>query len=152
MTLSVNQNIAFNGNETVQPQQNSVATNPVEKTQTPEKEDKKGLSTGTWIGLGALATAAIAGIAIAATRGRGAQALENAETYAQNLKLANLPEKIEYKPVKTGAEGIEYAKNTFGIKEVDTNFSLEAINDVNRQLVNISNKSKGKFYIPKALR
>src|SRR5574344_2787125 len=99
MSLSINKNIAFSGNETVQPQQNSAVTNPVGKTQT--LENKKGLSTGTWIGLGALATAAIAGIAIAATRGRGAKALENAEAYAQNLKLANLPEKIEYKPAKT---------------------------------------------------
>src|SRR5574344_197665 len=75
MSLSVNQNIAFRGNEAVQPQQNSAASNPVEKTQIPEKEDKKGLSTGAWIGLGALATAAIAGIAIAATHGRGAKAI-----------------------------------------------------------------------------
>src|SRR5574344_2062834 len=79
MSLSVNQNIAFRG-ETVRSQQNSAATDPIEKTQNTEKENKKGLSTGAWIGLGALAAAAIAGIAIAATHGRGTKAVEHSES------------------------------------------------------------------------
>src|SRR5574344_1119743 len=136
MSLSVNQNIAFRGNEAVQPQQNSAATNPIEKTQTLEKEDKKGLSTGAWIGLGALATAAIAGIAIAAAHGKNSKFIKD------------LPEKIDFKEAQTMEDAIKFAKEQLGV-HIKFENDLNLANFINKCFADIVNKTKGKSVLPK---
>ena len=74
-----------------------------------------------------------------------------AKLYKEKLIISNLPEKIEFKEAKTIQEGIDFAKNILGIKEVDKDFTLEAINTVNRGLVDVSNANKGKLFIPTRL-
>lgn len=139
MSLNVNQNIAFRGNETVQtakPQQKSAATNPIEKTQTTEKKYKKGLSTGTWVGLGALATVAIAGIAIVATHGKNSKFIKD------------LPEKLDFKEAQTMEEAISFAKEQLGV-HINVKNDLNLTNFINKCFVDIVNKTKGKSVLPK---
>ena len=72
--------------------------------------------------------------------------------YDEKLILSNLKEKIDFKEAATVQEGIKFAKEVLGIKEVDANFTLEAINAANRGLVDVSNAHKGKVFMPHALR
>lgn len=120
-----------------------------------EKENKK-LSTGAKVGIGA-AILASAGLIIAAVvRGKGNNALKELEELeklcSKKLVKVNLPERIEFKEAKTLEEAIEYSKNVLGIKEVDNKFSLFALNDTNRTLTNVANRSKGDLYMPTALK
>ncbi len=64
----------------------------------------------------------------------------------RSLIKVNLDENIEFKEAQTLQEAIDFAKNVLKIKEVDKNFTLEALNFVNKGLVNISNANKGNFY------
>ena len=74
-----------------------------------------------------------------------------AKLYKEKLVLSNLPEKIEFKEAKTVQEGIDFAKKILGIKEVDKDITLEAINTANKGLVDVSNANKGKLFIPTRL-
>ena len=74
-----------------------------------------------------------------------------AKLYENKLIISNLPEKLEFKEAKTIEEGIKFAKEILGIKEVDKDFTLEAINTANRGLVDVSNANNGKLFIPTKL-
>lgn len=91
-----------------------------------------------------------------ALRGKGKNALNELKKLeklcSERLVKVNLPERIEFKKAETLEDAIEYSKNVLGIKEVDKNFSLVALNDTNRNLTNVSNKNKGNLYMPTALR
>lgn len=72
--------------------------------------------------------------------------------YDEKLVISNLKEKIDFTDAKTVEEGIKFAKEVLGIKEVDSNFTLEAINVANKGLVDVINANKGKVFMPHALR
>ena len=67
------------------------------------------------------------------------------------MVLSKLPENIEWKAAKTLDEAMKFTKDTLGIKEVDKNFTLEALNDTNACITDICNLHKGKLYMPTAL-
>lgn len=71
--------------------------------------------------------------------------------YDEKLIQSILPENIEFKEAKTLDEAIKFAKDVLKIKNVDKNFSLEALNMVNKGLVEVSNANKGKSYLPTTL-
>ena len=71
--------------------------------------------------------------------------------YNEKMQLVNLAEKIDFKEAKTVEEGIKFAKDVLKIGEVDSNFTLDAINYANRGLVDVSNANKGKLFIPKKM-
>lgn len=71
--------------------------------------------------------------------------------YDEKLIMSNLPENIVFKEAKTLEEAMDFAKNILKIKNVDKNFSLEALNVTNRGLVDVSNANKGKSYLPTTL-
>ena len=124
-------------------------SNVVEISTTPKKE-KKGMSDAAkWaLGIGGtLAAIVIGGFCI--TKGQGKK-LE--KLYKDKLILSNLPERIEFKEAMTIEEGVKFAKEILGIKDVGNNFSLEAINFVNKGLVDVCNANKGKVFLPTKLR
>lgn len=62
------------------------------------------------------------------------------------------PAYFEFADIKTVDKRIKYAKDVPKIRVVDFNFSLDAINYVNKMLVDVSNAHKGKFFMPTRLR
>ena len=111
---------------------------------------KEGLSTAAKWGIGIASSLLVAiGGAIAFVKYQP-KLIE--QFYKKNLVKVNLAEKIEFKKAGTIEEAIEFAKKTLGIKKVDKNFSLEALNDVNKALVDVSNANKGSFYQFKKLK
>ena len=92
--------------------------------------------------------AALTGSIILLSRHHGNQI---AKLYEKKLIISNLPEKLEFKEAKTIEEGIKFAKEILGIKEIDKDFSLDAINTANRGLVDVSNANKGKLFMPTRL-
>ena len=129
-------------------------TNPI-PDDTVEISKKKGLSNNAkWgIGLGTLAAVVGIGIALVTKANKNHKALvDNIERLCdEKLVLSNLPEKIEWKAAKTLDEAIKFTKETLGIKEVDKNFTLDALNDTNACITDICNLHKGKLYMPTAL-
>ena len=120
-----------------------------------QEKTSKGLSnTAKWgIGLGTLAAVVGIGIALVNKANKNHKALvDNIEKLCdEKLVLSNLPEKIEWKAAKTLDEAVKFTKETLGIKEVDKNFTLEAINNTNACITDICNLHKGKLYMPTAL-
>lgn len=114
------------------------------------KKEKKKLSTGQKIGIG-VAGAFIAllgtGLAVMAH-----QRNKIAKLYKEKLVLSDLGENLQFKEAATVEEGIKFAKEVLKIKDVDSNFTLEAINNTNKGLVDVSNANKGKLFMPRALR
>ncbi len=74
------------------------------------------------------------------------------QLYKEKLVISNLPESIKFEAAKTLDEAKNFAKNILGIKHVDDNFTLEALNYANKSIVDVSNVNKGKLYIPSALK
>lgn len=112
---------------------------------------KKPGAVKTLLGIGAgviAAGAAFCGAMILISRHHGNQI---AKLYKEKLIISNLPEKIEFKEAKTLQEGIDFAKKILGVKDVDKDFTLEAINTANKGLVDVSNAHKGKLFIPTRL-
>ncbi len=71
--------------------------------------------------------------------------------YKEKLIISKLPQKIEFKEAKTLEDGIKFAKEILGIKEIDKNFTLDAINIANKGLVDVSNANKGNLFMPTKL-
>lgn len=69
MSLKVNQNIAFRGNETVQPQQNKAVTNPANNSNTTPNSDKE-KSNAMKYAIGATALAAVITLGILGRKGK----------------------------------------------------------------------------------
>ena len=152
--MSVGTNIQTLNFNNIQ-QKNSVnfraATIPNMPNDTVEIQGKKqSMSKGTKIGIGIVGTLLVAiGATVAGIR-YYPKMLE--KFYKKNLVKVNLPEKIDFKKANTLEEAIEFSKTTLGITKVDKNFTLEALNDTNRAIVDISNSNKGKFYQFKKLK
>ena len=132
-------------------------SNNVAKTDVVEIQGKssKGLSNGGKWGIGLGSIAAAVGIWIALiynVKHHNKKLVDNIEKLCdEKLVLSNLPEKIEWKAAKTLEEAVQFTKETLGIKEVDKNFSLKALNDTNSCISDICNLHKGKLYMPTEL-
>ena len=72
--------------------------------------------------------------------------------YKEKLVISKLPEKIEFKAAKTIEEAKKFTREILGIKNIDDNFTLEALNYANKSIVDVSNVNKGKLYMPSALK
>lgn len=73
------------------------------------------------------------------------------EIYDKHLILDILPKNIIFKEAETVEEGIRFAKEVLKIPQVDDKFSLEAINFVNKSIVDVSNANAGRLFMPKSL-
>ena len=133
----------------VQPKTEPYPNDSIELSTTKQKEKKKhSLLKKTLIGVGS-ALAATIGLALLIVKHQGNRIKK---LYDEKLVLSNLKEKIDFVEAKTVDEGIKFAKDILGIKEVDNRFTLEAINAANRGLVDVANAHKGKVFMPHALR
>ncbi|MBQ7126593.1 hypothetical protein IJO12_05860 [bacterium] len=114
-------------------------------------KEKKGLSKGAKWGIG-IGTVALTGVGLFfALRKNLKNVTKIEEFFDKNIKLSNLPEKIEYKEAKTVDEAIEFTKKTFGIKHIigkKQDITLDAMNYINEGLTNVANANKGKIFIP----
>ena len=130
------------------------ATEPLQadtvEIRTKESKQKKKLSTLSKLAI--FAGTAIGGavlITLGLHRGIGSHINK---LYKDKLVLSNLPEKLEFKEAKTLDEAIKFSKEVLKIKEVDKDFTLDALNIANRGLVDVSNAHNGKVFMPPALR
>lgn len=169
MVLSVENNIKVYSNKSVYPQLSkginfkSNTTSPLEKEPTSDvveinsdektKQKKKENSKKYLLGLGAGFVAVVATGLCLMRR----DANKVAKLYKDKLIKCNLSEHIDFKEAKTLEEGIKFAKEVLGIKEVkgfetiNKEGALEAINFANKGIVDVSNANKGNLYIPSAL-
>lgn len=109
---------------------------------------KEGLSTTSkWL-IGAGAAAGVAFGVFSALKGRSA-ALK--KLYSEKIKLVKLAENIEFKEAKSVEEGIKFAKDVLKVGEVGEGFTLDAINYVNKGLVEVSNANKGRLFMPRSI-
>lgn len=118
------------------------AANKIKKT-----NDK--MSTGAKVGitaLGILGSFVTAGILISKH-----QTNKLTRLYNEKMVLQTLPHHIDFKEAKTVEDGIKFAKEVLKIGEVDSNFTLDAINYANRSITKVSNANKGKLFIPKKM-
>lgn len=150
---SVNQIKTINeisANETVKvyPKTKPYPNDSVELSEKRENKIKKTSKVKNYIFGTAITTTAALGTIILIARHQGNKI---AKLYENKLILSNLLEKLEFKEAKTLEEGIKFAKNILGIKEVDKEFTLEAINIANKGLVDVSNANKGKLFMPTRL-
>ena len=115
-----------------------------------EQKKKKKLSKGTKFAIGILGTfttLAAAGLAFLAHKRS-----QIAKLYKEKLIISNLGENLQFREATTVEEGIKFAREVLKIPEVDSNFTLEAINETNKGLVKVSNANKGRLFMPRALR
>ena len=111
------------------------------------KKPKEKMSTGAKVGVTALGV--LGSLAIGAVCFAKHQSGKLTKLYNEKMQLVNLAEKIDFKEAKTVEEGIKFAKDVLKIGEVDSNFTLEAINYANKGLVDVSNANKGHLFMPK---
>ena len=117
----------------------------ISATKTKKKQSKlKKIAIGVGTGF-----AALAGVAILFAKHQNNKL---SKLYKDKLVLSNLAEKIDFKEATTLEEAIKFTKETLGIKDVDKNFTLDALNIANKGLVEVSNANKGKLFMPPALR
>ena len=113
------------------------------------KKPKEKMSTGAKVGVTALGV--LGSLAIGAVCFAKHQSGKLTKLYNEKMQLVNLAEKIDFKEAKTVEEGIKFAKDVLKIGEVDSNFTLDAINYANRGLVDVSNANKGHLFMPKKM-
>ncbi len=113
---------------------------------TKEKDKKNSQKYALFATTGLLGLAAISALIVKGVH----KQVEN--LYKEKLVLSNLPEKIEFHAAKTIEEAQKFAKDVLGIKKIDENFTLEALNYANKSIVDVSNVNKGKLYMPSALK
>lgn len=127
---------------------NALERNPEQDIVVTEPKKKK-LSTAAKIGIGLAGVAGgLVGTCVLVSRH---QTGKLKKLYNEKLVLSNLPEKLEFQEAKTLEEALKFAKDTLKIPEVDNNFTLEALNFVNRGLVDVANANKGKLFLPRKL-
>ena len=147
-SISINKTNYLKLRNNFNPSFRATAPIPNDSVEISGKTDKKEKSKNwiAWVlgGIGATA------VAIWGLRKGYTKHLE--KLYNTKLVKVQLPENIEFKEAKTVDEGIKFAKDVLKIKEVDSDFSLEAINTINKGLVDVSNCNKGSLYMPSALR
>ena len=136
----------------IRPQQYKISPDEVKISAENNKKSlkkKKGLTTlQKWkVGIAAgIATIITAGILLARH-----QTHKLTKLYNEKLQLVHLAEKIDFKEAKSLEEGIKFAKETLKIGEIGEGFTLDAINFVNKGLVDVSNANKGRLFIPKKI-
>ena len=140
--------ISANEKIRVYPKTKPYPNDSVELSDKQENKTQKTSKLKNYIVSTAVTIPAVLGIIILMGRHQGNKI---AKLYENKLIISNLPEKLEFKEAKTIEEGIKFAKEVLGIKEVDKSFTLEAINTANRGLVDVSNANKGKLFIPTKL-
>ena len=113
------------------------------------KQPKEKMSTGAKVGVTALGV--LGGLALGAVCFAKHQSGKLTKLYNEKMQLVSLAEKIDFKEAKTVEEGIKFAKDVLKIGEVDSNFTLDAINYANRGLVDVSNANKGHLFMPKKM-
>lgn len=128
-------------------------SNPVDTVEISEnnksQKPKEKMSTAAKIGIAALGL--IGGFTAIGICGLKHQTNKLTKLYNEKMQLVNLAEHIDFKEAKTVEEGIKFAKDVLKIGEVDSNFTLEAINYANRGLVDVSNANKGHWFAPKKM-
>ena len=139
-------------NVNLQAQPDTVSFRATEHIQA--KPKKEGLSTGAKWGIGLGLTALALGGVYLLSRGRAKvkPSTLTTEQIAEKLKITELPAHIDFKEAKTLDEAIKYSKDVLKISNVDDNFSLEALNWVNRGLTDVSNANKGRAKMPNGLK
>lgn len=139
---------------TTSPQEIKVPPKTLERTPDADtiaisKPKKEISSSQKWvIGL----SSAVIGLSTAGILMARHQGNKIGKLYKDKLVLSNLGENIVFKEAASVEEGIKFAKEVLKIKDVDSNFTLEAINWANKGLVDVSNANKGKVVMPTALR
>lgn len=134
---------------------NSLERTPEKDTIETKKEEKKGLSKAAKWGLGI--TGFFAAIGTTALLISRHQLGKVKQLFKDKLVLSNLPEKIEFKEAKSVEEGLKFAREVLGIKEIkgfsefDPKGALEAINFANKGIVDVANANKGKIFLPRRL-
>lgn len=112
------------------------AENKIKET----KKDELSTSTKWVLGLGATALVGIG------ARFGYQNLVKN--IYKKNIKLSNLPENIIFKKANSKEDALKFTKETLKIDKIDDCFSLEELNYINKALVNVSNRHKGKCVMP----
>ena len=112
-----------------------------------QKKDKISTASKWAIGLGTtLAAVVLTGIAFAKH-----QSGKLTKLYNEKMQFVNLAEKIDFKEAKTVEEGVKFAKDVLKIGDVGEGFTLDAINYINKGLVDVSNANKGHLFMPKKI-
>ena len=119
------------------------------KIKAQNQKKKQGMSTAAKAGVTALGV--LGGLAIGVVCFAKHQSGKLTKLYNEKMQLQNLAEHIDFKEAKTVEEGIKFAKEVLKIGEVDSNFTLDAINFANRSITKVSNANKGKLFIPKKM-
>ena len=129
---------------------NSLEKSPEQDVVETKQEDKKRLSKFAKLGLGV--AAAFSTLVIAASLIARHQTKTLTKLYKEKMVFRELPEKIEFREAKSLDEAFKFTKETLGIEDVDKNFSLEALNFLNKGLVDVSNANKGKLFLPRSVK
>lgn len=129
---------------------NTLEKTPEKDTVETKKEEKKGLSRIAKWGLGI--AGAFGTLIVAMTLISRHQTKALTKLYKEKMVFKELPEKLEFKEAKTLEEAFKFTKETLGIESVDKNFSLEALNFLNKGLVDVSNANKGKLFLPRSVK
>ena len=126
---------------------NSLERTPEKDTIETKKEEKKGLSKAAKWGLGIAGTIGTLVLTMSLISRHQTKALT--KLYKEKMVFKELPEKLEFKEAKTLDEALKFAKETLGIEKIDKNITLDAMNYVNRGIVDVSNANKGRLFVPK---
>lgn len=115
-----------------------------------QKEEKKELSKLAKWGIGIGSTIAVLITTMTLISRHQTKALS--KLYKEKMVFKELPEKLQFKEAKTLEEALKFAKETLGIEKIDKEISLDAMNYVNRGIVDVSNANKGKLFVPKKIK
>lgn len=129
---------------------NTLERAPEKDTIETKKEEKKGLSKLAIWGLGVASGLGTLTIALSLISKHKTKSL--AKLYREKMTFKELPEKLEFKEAKTLDEAVKFAKEILGIKKIDKEITLDALNYVNRGIVDVSNANKGRLFIPQKLK
>lgn len=116
---------------------------------TTDKTKKTKISTASKVGLTTLGL--LGGLATIAIYSKRKKYNDLLKLYDEKLQLQNLALHIDFEEAKSVEEGIKFAKEVLKIEEVDSNFTLDAINFANRGIVKVSNANYGRLFIPKKM-
>ena len=112
-----------------------------------KKKKKVGLGTKIAIGIGATLAVLIGGIyAISKHQTNKLQRL-----YKEKLVPKIFDKELTFIEAKTKDDALKYAKDVLGVKNIDTNMTLEALNYTNQGITNVVNKNIGQeVFIPRS--
>lgn len=127
-----------------------------------EVKQEKGFSKEAKIVTGVIGALALAGgitYAIMRKPSEGKKAVDKAKAELSKdwkeamefFNIKQLPEHIDFKEAKTLEEALQYGKTFLNIeyKAGKYGWNVDAVNFINRSIVDVSNAMKGKSYLPK---